>query len=148
MTHEEEIKQGLKKQFAAKVEVSIQRERRMFCRVATADLVPVVSFLKDRFAFTHITTISSLDLGDQLEALYHLSDARTMLTVRSQVPKQEPVIPTLTPVLPGAVLYERELQDLMGFRVKDHPDPRRFNLPEDWPDGVYPLRKDFKTNAP
>jgi len=147
MTHEEEIKQALENQFKTRVEVTIQRERRMFCRVAPADLVPVVAFLKDRLAFTHLTTISSLDLGDTLEALYHLSDGHSMLTVRTQVPKQDPVIPTLTAVIPGSVLYERELQDLMGFRVKDHPDPRRFNLPEDWPDGVYPLRKDFKTNA-
>jgi len=50
-------------------------------------------------------------------------------------------------VIPGSILYERELQDLMGFRVKDHPDPRRFNLPEDWPEGVYPLRKDYKPHA-
>lgn len=148
MTREEDIKQALEKQFAAPVEVSIQRERRMFCRVPVAELLAVVAFLKERFAFTHITTISSLDLGDSLEALYHLFDTRTLLTVRTSVPKREPVIPTLTPVLPGAVLYERELQDLMGFIVKDHPDPRRFNLPEDWPDGVYPLRKDYKTNAP
>jgi Ni,Fe-hydrogenase III component G len=147
MTNEETIKQGLEIQFKNKVEVTIQRERRMFSKVAKEDLVAVIKFMKERFGFTHLTTISSLDLGETLEALYHLFNGSVELTVRTQVLKKEPVIPTLTGVIAGSVLYERELQDMMGFKVKDHPDPRRFNLPEDWPEGVYPLRKDYKPNA-
>jgi Ni,Fe-hydrogenase III component G len=60
------------------------------------------------------------------------------------VPKANPVIDTITPIIPGAILYEREIQDLLGLKVKDHPDPRRLVLPDDWEEGVYPLRKDYK----
>jgi Ni,Fe-hydrogenase III component G len=45
-------------------------------------------------------------------------------------------------VLDGALVYERELHDLFGIVPTGHPDLRRQALPEDWPAGVHPLRKD------
>jgi Ni,Fe-hydrogenase III component G len=32
---------------------------------------------------------------------------------------------------------------MLGLTVTGTPDPSRLFLPDDWPDGVYPLRKDF-----
>ena len=49
----------------------------------------------------------------------------------------------LAGVIPGAVLYEREIQEMFGIVVEGIPDGRRLNLPDDWPDGVFPLRKDW-----
>jgi Ni,Fe-hydrogenase III large subunit len=49
----------------------------------------------------------------------------------------------VTTHLPAAHWYEREVQDLLGLIPDGHPDPRRLILHDDWPAGVYPLRKDF-----
>jgi formate hydrogenlyase subunit 5 len=46
--------------------------------------------------------------------------------------------------MPAAEWIEREIQDLLGIRFDGHPNPKRLILADDWPEGVYPLRKDFK----
>ena len=145
MPVETEIQDRLKEAFGEGVsDFKIPRERRMFARVPPALIKPVITYLKDNFGLTHITTITALDTGDEIEILYHLLCQGVALNLRTFVPKADPVIETITPLLPGAILYEREIQDMLGVKVKGHPDPRRLILPEDWEDGVYPLRKDYK----
>lgn len=65
-----------------------------------------------------------------------------VLIVSSLVDPQHPYIQSITPVVPGAEWAEREIMDLLGIRFVDHPKPERLVLPDDWPEGVYPLRKD------
>ncbi|VDY32844.1 Hydrogenase-3 component E [Morganella morganii] len=47
-----------------------------------------------------------------------------------------------TPRVPAAVWGEREIRDMYGLRPVGLPDERRLVLPDDWPDDLYPLRKD------
>lgn len=51
--------------------------------------------------------------------------------------------PSLAAILPAASWYEREIHDLFGIKPIGHPDLRPLVLHENWPNGVYPLRKDF-----
>jgi Ni,Fe-hydrogenase III component G len=60
------------------------------------------------------------------------------------VPYHDPRLPSICPLIPSATLYERELIEMFGFVIEDTPDPARLLLPDDWPDGVYPLRKAFE----
>jgi Ni,Fe-hydrogenase III large subunit/Ni,Fe-hydrogenase III component G len=69
-------------------------------------------------------------------------------TVEAEVPPGEPVFPSVTPVVPAAYWYEREVRDLLGLEPEGHPDPRRLVMHDDWPEGVFPLRKDFDPSAP
>ena len=64
------------------------------------------------------------------------------LTVKALVPPTEPEFPSVTPLVPAAVWYERDVRDLFGLTPVGHPDPRRLALPDDWPDDLHPLRKD------
>lgn len=64
-------------------------------------------------------------------------------TVETLVDAETPEFPSVTPEIPAAHWYEREVQDMLGLTAAGHPDPRRLVLHDDWPDGVYPLRKDF-----
>ena len=66
-----------------------------------------------------------------------------VVTVKTLVDRQSPAVRTITGVFPGAIFYEREVHDILGVKFEGHPDPRRLVLPDDWPDGVYPLRKDW-----
>ncbi|HHY60469.1 MAG TPA: hydrogenase large subunit [Clostridia bacterium] len=64
------------------------------------------------------------------------------LTVKTLVPSHKPEFPSVTPRVPAAVWYEREVRDMFGLQPVDLPDARRLVLPDDWPDNLYPLRKD------
>ncbi len=51
--------------------------------------------------------------------------------------------PSLTPVIHEASPYERKIMTLFGLKPVGHPDPRSLILHENWPDNIFPLRKDF-----
>lgn len=84
---------------------------------------------------------------DRLEALYHFVNGAAVATLRVSVPYHDARLPTICPIIPSATLYERELQEMFGIVVEGTPDPGRLLLPDDWPDGVYPLRKSFETTG-
>ena len=85
---------------------------------------------------------------DRLEALYHFVSGAAIATLRVSVPYHDPRLPSICPLIPSATLYERELQEMFGFVVEDTPDPGRLLLPDEWPDGVFPLRKAFDGTLP
>jgi Ni,Fe-hydrogenase III component G len=94
--------------------------------------------------FRHLSTITGYQDGERICILYHFLDQQGALNVRTCVPLADPVLPSISPVLIGAILYEREIQDLLGVRFEGIVDGRRVILPEHFPPDVFPLRKDFK----
>jgi len=54
--------------------------------------------------------------------------------------------PSLTPTIHEANLYERKIRSFFGLEPVGHPNPRSIILHENWPEGVYPLRKNFAWN--
>lgn len=139
------IKEHLRERVA---ELANPAPRRIFLKVEQANLISTMQFLKENLGFTYVATITGLDRGEVFEILYHLANEFTCLTVRTTTPRSEPRVPTVTGVLPGAILYERELQDMFGMVIENIPDPRPLVLPDDWPKGVYPLRKDWHFERP
>ena len=64
------------------------------------------------------------------------------LMLTTSVPRDAPVVPTVSAVWPIAHWQEREVFDLMGIQYDNHPDLRRLFLEDEWQG--YPLRKDYK----
>lgn len=124
--------------------VNVSRDRRIFAEISPLKLVEVVQALKED-GMSHIGAITGLDLGDRFEVIYHLSNNDgILLNLKIFMPRENPLIPSITEIFPGAFLYERELIDLFGIMVEGAPQSRKYPLPEDWPDGEYPMRKDWK----
>jgi membrane-bound hydrogenase subunit beta len=100
--------------------------------------------------YPHMAIISSSDLGAEVELIYHFTIyyghhlEELSLGLRVKLPKNDLTIPTITDLIPGAVFTERETQEMMGVEVVGIPDKRRLFLPEDFPEGVCPWRKDEK----
>ena len=148
MSAENDIQNKLQEAFGKQIlELKIPREQRMFVQVPSSQLKAVIVYLKQNFDMTHISTITAIDVGENIEFLYHFFCHGVTLSLRTFSPKADPVIDTITDIIPGATLYEREIQDLLGVKIKDHPDPRRLLLPDDWEEGVYPLRKDYQVEV-
>jgi NADH:ubiquinone oxidoreductase subunit C len=53
-------------------------------------------------------------------------------------------VPSICDLIPSATLMERELMEMFGVRVEGTPDTTHLLLPDQWPDGEYPLRKWWK----
>lgn len=60
--------------------------------------------------------------------------------------KNSEEFPSLTSICHEAWNYEMKLKSFFGLTPIGHPDDRQIILHENWPDGVFPLRKDFKWN--
>jgi Ni,Fe-hydrogenase III large subunit/Ni,Fe-hydrogenase III component G len=64
------------------------------------------------------------------------------MVIRAEVPPHQPEFPAVAPLVPAAIWYEREVRDMLGIQPVGIPDERRLVLPDDWPQDLYPLRKD------
>ena len=84
---------------------------------------------------------------ERFEVVVNLLDlrGRRRLRIRTQVPADDPQVPSAVGLYPGAEAPEREAADLFGISFSDHPDPSRILMPPDW-DG-HPLRKDYAIGA-
>lgn len=144
-----EIVENLKRDLGEKaLELTNPDVRRIFVRIAPRDLVPAVTLLRDKYDCAYLATISGVDKGDVYEFLYHFASPVANINLRTEFPKTDPHIESISAVIPGAILYERELQEMFGVVLDHIPDPRPLVLPDDWPAGQYPLRKDWKFERP
>lgn len=147
---ENEIKDRLLTQFSfLQDKVRVQRARRIFATVDAANFEAVFVFAMRELGFTILCTITGVDNGSTLGFIYHM--ARTdgiALNIQTDVPKDNPVINTMTRYFSCAEIYEREVIDLLGARVEGLSDGIRYPLPDNWPKGEYPLRKDWKKHNP
>jgi NADH-quinone oxidoreductase subunit C len=95
------------------------------------------------FAIDMITAVDWPD-ENQFELIYDflhfLNPARVV--VRTRIPRDRPLIPSLSAIFPGANWHERETAEFFGIEFPGHPNPIHLLLPEDF--NGYPLRKDFK----
>ena len=78
-----------------------------------------------------------------LEILYHFCHGAAVLTLRVTIPYNVPSVPTICGLIPSASLYERELSEMFGIEILGAPQTEHLLLPDDWPNGVYPMRKEF-----
>jgi NADH:ubiquinone oxidoreductase subunit C len=144
---EKEIVDDFKKILGADfIDGQVQRKGRVYIKVKTDAYKKAIEHAVEKWNTYHLSTISGVDLGENIELLYHLLDpkAKITITIRTEIPKSDPKIGTVSDILPSALVYEREVYDLLGVIFTGHPDLRRLVLPEDFPEGVHPLRKEWK----
>ena len=126
---------------------------RLDINVDAANLIDAVKALRqpaEGEPWGYLSAITGLDtLGNpenpqagELEALYHFCSGSAVVTLRVKSARQEASVPSICKIIPSASLYERELSEMFGFNVVNTPNPARLFLPDDWPDGLYPLRKE------
>lgn len=113
--------------------------------------------------FTAISAVISKNPGVNVISM-HASDERELhgnfrvyvlfsfpsnlvVTVATDIDPDKPSYESLTPYIYAVNWYEREIQDMFGIVPVGHPDPRPLVLYDDWPEGTYPLRKDFAWNS-
>lgn len=118
--------------------------------VPIAELTEVMSYLRNEGGFTLLEDVTAVDWKTEprFQVVYNMLclERQEVLRVKVNLPGENPVIPTVTNIWPGANWYEREVYDLFGITFLGHPDMRRIEMPEDW-EG-HPLRKDYPITGP
>jgi Ni,Fe-hydrogenase III component G len=122
---------------------------RLDVSIDVADLIASVRALHQA-DWGYLAAITGLDLGPEageMEVLYHCCAGAAVVTLRVKVNREKAVVPTVCDVIPSAGFFERELSEMFGITVEGTPNPDRLFLPDEWPEGVYPLRKDFQASG-
>lgn len=119
-------------------------------RRVTVDMLPqetfmsVITYLHDHMGMTRGHNVVGTDEGESLGFIYLISGEEHIIVVlHTSAPKSDPRIPSLTEMYPSYVLFERELEDLYGAVVEGLPEGRHYPLPDGWPRGQWPMRKEW-----
>lgn len=144
-TEENEIVRKMKHLIGKNVlECEVSRLRRIFILINKKAFMKTIRYLTKEMGFSHLSTITGADVGKEIEVIYHLNrGGKIELSLKIRVVKDKPVLLTITNIIPGATLYEREVHDLLGVIFEGHPDLSPIVLPEGWPSNVYPLRNEW-----
>jgi Ni,Fe-hydrogenase III component G len=120
-------------------------ETRVDAVVSADKLVTAAKALVDG-KWGYLSAITGLDnpAGNGMELLYQFCEGPIVTTLRVAVPYEKAVVPSVCSIIPSATLYEREIIEMFGITIEGTPNTDKLLLPDDWPDGVYPLRKEFK----
>lgn len=117
--------------------------------IPASDLVTVCTELhrNPQTYFDMLSCVTGIDNGVQantMEVVYNLYSIpfNTSLMLKVVLPRENPVVDSVTSIWRTADWHEREIFDLLGIRFTGHPDLRRILLPADW-EG-FPLRKDYQ----
>lgn len=127
-------------------------------RLRAEALLPAARYLCDQEGFDYLANVSGVDWIEQrqMEVVYHLYAIRRgerllleghaggplgPIVLKVRVPRETPVVPSLSSIWPSALFQERETYDMLGIRFEGHPDLRRIYLWDEFED--HPLRKDY-----
>jgi NADH-quinone oxidoreductase subunit C len=113
--------------------------------VAAVRLPDVARYMRDQLGYQLLSNITAVDYLAEgvIELVYHFVNVEggPPLVVKTRVPRDRAMVPSMTPWWPGADLQEREAFDLFGVRFDGHPNLRRVYMWDEF-EG-HPMRKDF-----
>jgi len=143
---QEELKNRLSEVKDKLIGIEETTERRIYLLCEAENAYAVNKFLFEDLSLRFVIA-TGIDSDDCFEVLYHYSNDETgrVVTVKAFIhDRKKPSLESITPFVPAAEWIEREIHDLLGINFENHPNLRRLILADDWPEGVYPLRKEVK----
>ena len=94
--------------------------------------------------FDYLVNLTGVDHLDYLEVVYHLVSIKhnhSLVLKTRCYDREQPAVPSVTPIWKGADFQEREVYDLLGIRFDGHPNMKRIFLWEGFQG--HPLRRDY-----
>ena len=113
--------------------------------IKNEDNVNVLTFLKEELEYEMLMEMSAIDYIAQrggFEIFYEMLSLtkRKRMRVKTFIRQKQP-IESVYSVFKMANWAEREMYDMYGVKVVNHPNMKRILMPDDWYD--YPLRKTY-----
>lgn len=115
--------------------------------IANDKLIEAATFIRDELGYDYLSSVTGVDYmaSNEMEVVYHAFSTRhtgAPLVFKARAPRDNPVVPSLVSVWPGADFQEREAYDLLGIKFDGHPNLKRILMWEGFQG--HPLRKDWK----
>jgi len=83
----------------------------------------------------------------KIYTVFSVPGANRFFVIVLSLRPDEARFPSITVHVPAAHWYEREIMDMFGLTPEGHPDQRRLVFHEAFPEGSYPLRKDWSISG-
>ena len=142
-----DIEKLINSELATKIQNSFIKNSELTIEINENDLIEVIQFLKsnERCKFRQLIDIAGVDYPDsekRFQLVYlllsHENNIRIKVSTQFQL---DQTINSITKIFPSANWMEREVFDMYGIKLKNHPDLRR--ILTDYGFKGHPLRKDF-----
>jgi len=141
-----EILQDIKTRFKNEIiDIFDKSPKRVYIEIKPESIRAVSQYIF-RSLSARFNIATGVDSRSAIEILYHFTfeDINLLVSFRVKLDRKKPEIDSLAPLFEAANWIEREMHELLGINFKGHPDLRRLLLSDEWPEGVYPLRCDYK----
>ena len=140
-----ELQENLNSKFSGKILDWLEKNpRRVYVEIKPAALRDVAREIFAVLGF-RLAIASGVQTLEGFQILYHFSLDKTglVLSVRVKLGRKNPEVDSIADVVPAANWIEREINELLGIKLRGRPALERLLMSEDWPKGVFPLQKDF-----
>ena len=147
MINLKDIEKKINSELPTKIKKSEIRHEQLYVDIDHEDLIDVTSFFKSNknTKFRQLIDITVVDYPEKeqrFKVVYlFLSHEFNQRIILSYLINENEIIPSLTSIYPAANWMEREVFDMYGVKIKNHPDLRR--ILTDYGFEGHPLRKDF-----
>jgi NADH-quinone oxidoreductase subunit C len=142
------IIKDLKDKFKSEIiEVTEKNQRRVMVTIKPEGILNVSTWLYKEAEFRFIIA-SALHTKRGFEIYYHFSMDATglILNIHVILDKDNPEIESLSNMFNASNWIEREMHELFGINFLNHPDQTKLLSDGNWAEGVYPYRKEFKSD--
>ena len=133
--------------FAGKITMPELVPAQTVIAVESEMIVELSAFLAENadLKMNYLSAITGIDRTDHIELVYFVSslEYRHKLTIMTKVDRLGGKIKSIQHIIPAANWFEREIWELYGVDFVNHPDLRRFLLPDDWDQGN-PMLRDWE----
>ncbi|MBL7084633.1 MAG: NADH-quinone oxidoreductase subunit C [Candidatus Omnitrophica bacterium] len=142
----EEILKSIKTNFKQDIiDLFDKSVKRVYIEIKPEAIIKLATYIFNDLG-ARFNIASGIDLRYHMEILYHFTfeDINLLISLRVKLPKSDLEIDSLSSHIEATNWIEREIHELLGINFRGHPDLRKLLLSDDWPEGVYPLRCDYK----
>ena len=146
-----DVLNSIKKRFDGVIQrVDVPADNRLYIYVQPEMIKEICRFVFRDLDARYVISIGMDDRqhSDSFIVAHDFSFDRlnVLASIMVNLPASQPRIDCISDVVPGANWAEREMRDLLGIEPVGCPNPKRLVLPDGWPEGVHPLRKDVPWN--
>ena len=138
----------LKRNFKPDVlEIVEKSSNRAIVTIKPESILRVASWLYKEAGFRFIIA-TALHTKKGFEIHYHFSMDPTglILNIHVILNKDNPEIESLSNMFSASNWIEREMHELFGINFLNHPNQEKLISEGNWAEGVYPYRKEFKSD--